>query len=59
MFFLSSITSGLEFWSISHTSIYDNSESKRFKSIPFFSEISSNWLNYLLGTNVHKTLESC
>ena len=31
-FVLSSISSGLEFWSVNHTSIYENSESKGFKN---------------------------
>ena len=56
---LSSISSGLELSSVSHTSINENSEVKVFKNIKFFREISSNWLNGLLGTNVYKTLESC
>ena len=51
MFILSSVSSGLEFWSVNHTSIYENSELKDFKNIKFFGEISSNWLNDLLGTN--------
>ena len=32
MFILSSISSGLEFWSVNHISIYDNSESNVFKN---------------------------
>ena len=32
MFVLYSISSGLEFWSVHHTSIYENSESKVFKN---------------------------
>ena len=59
MFILSSISSGLEFWSVNHTSIYENSELKVFKNIKFLGEISNNWSNDLLGTNVYKTLESC
>ena len=35
MFLLSSISSGLEFWSVNHTSTYANSESKAFKNISF------------------------
>ena len=35
------------------------SEVKAFKHIKFFGELSSNWPNYLLGTNVYKTPESC
>ena len=59
MFILSSISSGLEFWSVNHTSIYENSESNVFKNRKFLGEISNNWPNDLLGTNVYKTLESC
>ena len=59
MFILSSISRGLDFWSVNHTSIYENSELKVFKNIKFLGEISNNWSNDLLGTNVYKTLESC
>ena len=56
MFILSSISSGLEIWSINHTSIYENSESKDFKNIRFLDEISNNWLNDLLETKVTRLL---
>ena len=59
MFISSSISSGLEFWSVNDTSIYENSELNDFKNIKMFSEISSNWPNDLLGTNVYKTLKFC
>ena len=59
MFILFPVSSGLEFWLANHTSIYENSELKVFKNINFFGEISNNWPNYLLGTNIYKTLESC
>ena len=59
MFILSSISSGLEFWPVNHTSIYENSESKVFENIKFMGEISNNCPNDLLGTNVYKTLEFC
>ena len=52
MFILSSISRGLDFWSVNHTSIYENSELKVFKNIKFLAEISNNWPNDLLGTNV-------
>ena len=55
MLILSSISRGSEFWSVNHTSIHGNSEIKVFKNIKFLGEISSNWRNDLLGTNVHKT----
>ena len=42
MFILSSISSGLEFSSVNHNSIYENSESKVFKNINFLGEISNN-----------------
>ena len=57
MFILSSTFSGVEFWSINHTSVYGNSESKVFKNITFSGEMSNNWPNELLGTNVCKILE--
>ena len=59
MFILSSISSGLEFWLVSHTSMYENSESKVFKNVKHLGEISSNWPNDLFGANVYKTLEFC
>ena len=58
MFILSSISSSLEFWSVTHASIYKSAWVKSFKNIKFFGEISSNWPSDLLGTNVYKTLES-
>ena len=57
MFILSSISRGLEFWSVTQTSMYENSKSKVFKNIKFWSEISNNWPNDLLETNVYETLE--
>ena len=42
MFILSSISSGLEFRSVSHTSIYGNYELNVFKKIKFLGEITSN-----------------
>ena len=42
MFILSSVQSGLEFWSVNHALIYENSESKVFKNIKFLGEMSSN-----------------
>ena len=59
MFILSSIFSGLEFWSVNHTSIYENTELNFFKNIEFLGEICNNWLNVLLRINAHKTLEPC
>ena len=37
---------------MNHTSIYENSELKKFKNIKFLSGISNVWLNDLLGTIV-------
>ena len=51
-FILSSISSGLEFWSVDYTSIYKNSELKVLKNIKFLGEIFNYWANDLLGTNV-------
>ena len=56
---LSSISSGLEFWSVNHTSIYKHSKLIVFKNMKFLGEISNNWPDYLLGTDLYKTLESC
>ena len=56
MFLLSSISSSLEFWSVNHISIYENSKLKVFKNIKFLGEVSNNWPNDLLGTKVYKTL---
>ena len=53
MFILSSISSGLELWSVNHISIYENSKSKVFKNIKFLGEISNNWPNNLSGINVY------
>ena len=35
MLILSSVSSDVEFWSVNHASIYENSESKVFKNIIF------------------------
>ena len=62
MVILSFISSGLEFRSVNlnHTSINENSKLKLKKIyIYIYCEISSNWTNDLLGTNVYKTVESC
>ena len=58
MIFISScISKALKFWSVNLTSIYENSESNGFKNITFSGEISNNWVNDLLRTNVYKTLD--
>ena len=56
IFILSSISRGLDFWSVNYASIYENSESKTFQNIKLLGEISNNWPNDLLETNVYKTL---
>ena len=53
MFIFSSVSSGLELWSIKHISKYKNSEF--FKNIKLLSEILSNWSNDLLGKNAYKS----
>ena len=52
MVILPSISSSLELYSVHHSSIYENSESKDFKNIKDLCEISIKWPNELLGTNV-------
>ena len=42
MFILSSISRGLEFGSVNHTLIYENSELKVFKNIKLLGKISIN-----------------
>ena len=42
MLILSSISRGLEFCLVNHTSIYENSESKVFENIKLFGELSTN-----------------
>ena len=59
MFILFSISRDLEFWSVNHTSIYENSEFKVFKNIKLLGEISNSRPNDLLGTYVYKTLKFC
>ena len=57
MLILSSISSGLEFWSENQTYIKIANQ-KLFKNIKFIGEISNNWSYDLLEANVYKTLES-
>ena len=57
MLILSSISSCLE--SVNRTSAYENSELNVFKNIKFLGQMSNNWPNDVLGTNVLKTFESC
>ena len=48
IFILSSISSGLELWSLNYASVYENFELKISKNIKYFGEIFSNWPNELL-----------
>ena len=57
-FFLSSIPSGIEFWSVNHTLINENSGLKFFKTMKYFGEISKNGPKDLSGTNAYNTAES-
>ena len=59
VFILLSLSSSLEFYLVHYTVKYENSESKVFKNTKSFCEISNNWPNELLGTNVCKTYEFC
>ena len=58
MFILSFISSNLEYRSVNHNSIYENSELKVFKHIKCLGKISINWQNDLFGTNVYNSLDS-
>ena len=55
-FILSSITSGLEFFSVNDTSIYENFELNIFRNATFVGEICNNWQSNLSGRNIYKTL---
>ena len=57
MLILSSISSGLEFWSENHTYIKVANQNL-LKNIKFLGEISNNLSNDLLEANAYKTLES-
>ena len=56
LFILSSIYAVLEFWSVNHTSIYENFGSDVFKNVKFLSEISNNWPKDLLRTKLYTRL---
>ena len=57
MFVLSSIPSGVEFWSVNRTSVYENSEC--FLKTKFVGKISNNNPVHFLGTNAYNAFESC
>ena len=42
IFTLSSVSRGLEFQSVNHTSVYKNYQSNAFKNIKFLGETSNN-----------------
>ena len=50
MFTLSFISSNLQYRSVNHNSIYENSELKVFKDIKCLGKISINWQNDLFRT---------
>ena len=54
---LSSIFWGLEFWSVNHSPIYENSESIFLKNKEFLGEIYVTDQKGLLGANADKSLE--
>ena len=58
IFILFSISSSLKFWSVNHTSIYENYELKVFKNLIFFGENLIIDQMVYQKTNVYKTLES-
>ena len=57
MFVLPSISGGLEFWSINHTSIYEDSQLNVFKSINLLGG-TSNKTKWFIRNKYIKTLES-
>ena len=54
MFILSSISSGAQFWSVNHTSIYENSELMVFKNIKILGEKSNNCKQNLTKSFIRK-----
>ena len=59
IFILSSICRRLEFWSVNHTSVYENSEPNVFPKYKIFRWNTNNCPNNLLRTNAYKTVELC
>ena len=56
---VSSSTSSIsQFWSINHTSIWQNSEWNFLEKYIFLDKISKDWPKDLLAINLYKTLES-
>ena len=56
MFILSSIFSGLEFWSVKHTSVYENSELNIFKNINFFGKDS--WILLIIVLKIWQCINT-
>ena len=52
MLTLSSISTGLELWSVNHTSIYEVSQLKVIENVRLLGEISNNWPKDLFEANV-------
>ena len=52
MLILSPNSSGLYFWSVNHTPMHEHFELKAFKDTNLFDEMSSDWPNDLLDTNL-------
>ena len=53
MFILSSVSNGLDFWSVNHTSRYENSKLKVFKNIKIYEILSEGlttnlWVSHAL-----------
>ena len=57
-YILSSVSTGRLFWSVNHTSLFENSELNVFEKIEFVGEISNKLPNGLLGTNAYEILKS-
>ena len=57
--FIFLIFNSLELWSVNHTSIYENSESKPFKIKDFLVKYLVIDQTDLLETNIKNTFRSC
>ena len=56
---LPSLSNGWLFWSVNHTSMYEDSEINVFKKEKLVGSISNKLPNGLFGTSMYKTYESC
>ena len=59
IFTLSSISSGLLFWSVNHNWIDCNPALVVFSIVNKWGKIEINWPNCLLGTKVNNSLDAC